>query len=116
MVTAAGSETMQGSVHIAHHVLATIVELTALGTPGVATLHRQSRLATLRGGGRAQGVRLTLADGGVQASVSIVVEPNANLLDVGRAVQRSVARALRDIAGMEVREVNIYIQDIGNAL
>jgi uncharacterized alkaline shock family protein YloU len=48
----------------------------------------------------------------VRTSVSIVVEPGANLLEVGRAVQRDVARALQDLAGLEVREVNVYIQDV----
>ena len=103
---------MNGSIHISPHVLTTIVELTALATPGVATMRRQGRLAALRGGGQAEGVQVQVDEGAVRTSVSIVVEPGANLLEVGRAVQRDVARALQDLAGLEVREVNVYIQDV----
>jgi uncharacterized alkaline shock family protein YloU len=103
---------MQGDVQIARPVLASIVELTALATPGVAKMHRQGRPAILRGGGRPAGVRLAIVEGAVEASVSIVVEPTANILEVGRAVQRGVARALHDMAGMDVREINVYIQDV----
>jgi uncharacterized alkaline shock family protein YloU len=107
---------MQGAIHISPPVLATIVELTALGTPGVAKMHRHRRLASLRGGGHAEGVQLTVADDTVQASVSIVVEPGSNALEVGRAVQRNIARALHDMAGMTVGEINVQIQDVGETL
>ncbi len=105
---------MQGTIHISPAVLATIIELTALATPGVAKMHRQSRLASLRSGGHAEGVRLTVEDETVQATVSIVVEPSGNMLEVGRAVQRNVARALGDMAGMNVGEINVQIQDVGD--
>lgn len=104
---------MQGSIHVAEHVLTAIVELTALGTPGVAKMHRQSRLASLRGGGHAEGVQLTVTGETVQATVAIVVEPSGNMLDVGRAVQRNVVRALEDMAGLRAGEINVQIQAVG---
>jgi uncharacterized alkaline shock family protein YloU len=103
---------MHGTVHISQRVLATLVELTALSTPGVAKVYRQSRLTMLRSGGQAEGVTVSVEQGAVHASVSIVVEAGSNMLDIGRAVQRGVARALHDMAGMEVREVNVNIQDV----
>jgi uncharacterized alkaline shock family protein YloU len=107
---------MQGTITIAPSVLATIVELTALATPGVAKLYRQGRLAALRSGGPSEGVRVTLEGTVVDASLSIVAEASVNLQELGRTVQQRVARAVADLAGLSVGAINVYIQDVEAAL
>jgi uncharacterized alkaline shock family protein YloU len=39
-----------------------------------------------------------------------------DLLQMGRNLQSQISRAMRDIVGMEVREVNIHIDDIATEL
>jgi len=34
------------------------------------------------------------------------------MLQLAQQVQREVARAIHDMVGMDVREVNVYIQDV----
>lgn len=103
---------MQGLIHIAAHPLTALVELTALGTPGVARVHCQSRLASLRGD-HAEGMQLIVTGETVQATLAIVGEPSGNMLDVGRAVRRNVARALEDRAGLRAGEINVQRQAVG---
>ena len=42
----------------------------------------------------------------------ITALPGYNMLRLGRQVQAEVARAIQDMVGMEVKEVNVYIQDV----
>ncbi|HCI82242.1 MAG TPA: Asp23/Gls24 family envelope stress response protein, partial [Ktedonobacter sp.] len=35
-----------------------------------------------------------------------------NIVEVGTAVQTEVAAAIEEMVGMQVREVNVYIQDV----
>ncbi len=48
----------------------------------------------------------------VYVDLFITVEPNVNLLELGRQIQYDVARAINDMLGMHVGEVNIHIQDV----
>ena len=105
---------MTGSLTIAPRVLATIVELTTLATPGIVRLHQPGWPSPPRGGGPNDAVQVAMADGAVSVTVAVVVEPTVKMLEVGHTVQRNVARALHDMAGVEIREVNVAIQDVGN--
>ncbi len=58
------------------------------------------------------GVALTIKDNIVTADLYLVVATNVNIVEVGSAVQEEVASALEHMVGMQVREVNIYIQDV----
>lgn len=48
----------------------------------------------------------------VSIDVYLVARSDANLLQLGEQVQATVARAMKDMAGMDAREVNVYIQDV----
>lgn len=103
-----------GVVRIAPQVLSTIVTNTALEIPGVVRMARSSDQWT-RWLGREiprQGVSLTVKDNTVSADLYLVVESGANILNVGSAVQEEVASALEHMVGMQVHEVNVYIQDV----
>jgi uncharacterized alkaline shock family protein YloU len=107
-----------GRVMIAPAVLTQIVERTSLGVPGVAAMcPRHPRFDRLRGrGGRAGdslgGVRLSVEENTVSADVAIVARADANMLELGRRIQREVGDAIRQMVGMEVGEINVYVDDV----
>jgi uncharacterized alkaline shock family protein YloU len=104
-----------GTVTIAPHVLLTIARLTALATPGVASMSSSftgnvGRLLHRHTLG--EGIRMQVEDEVVYLDLHIVVEPNVNLLELGRELQQETARAINDMLGMHVGEVNIHIDDV----
>ncbi|NIN63763.1 MAG: Asp23/Gls24 family envelope stress response protein [Anaerolineae bacterium] len=104
-----------GRVTIAPQVLLTIARLTALSTPGVASMARTlagnvGRL--LRRQRLSEGMGIRVEDDVVFLDLHIIVEPNVNLLELGRQIQHDIARAINDMLGMHVGEVNIHIEDV----
>jgi uncharacterized alkaline shock family protein YloU len=103
-----------GVVRVAPQVLLTIVTNAALQVPGVVNLAR-SQAGWPRWPGREvprQGVLLAVRENVVSADIYLVVTSGAEIVSVGAAVQEEVAAALEHIVGMQVREVNVYIQDV----
>ncbi|HTD18689.1 MAG: Asp23/Gls24 family envelope stress response protein [Ktedonobacteraceae bacterium] len=103
-----------GVVRVTRQVLTTIVTNAALEIPGVVRMaqvtDQWSRLL-----GREvprQGVTLTIKDNAVTMDLYIVVASNVNIVEVGSAVQEEVASAIEHMVGMQVHEVNVYIQDV----
>jgi uncharacterized alkaline shock family protein YloU len=111
-------EENRGKVTIAPNVLVTIVQKTAASVEGVARLSENvpgvQRLLGLHT--TAEGVRVVVAGNEVKADVYLVARRGFDLLQVGRRLQQKVARAIEDIVGMEVAEVNVHIEDIATEL
>jgi uncharacterized alkaline shock family protein YloU len=105
-----------GTVTVSPEVLIQLVQLTALATPGVAQLSRDqpNSMQRLFRGKASEGVRLQMEDNAVMIDVFIVAEPNVHMLTLGQTVQREVGRAIQDVVGMPVQEINIHIQDIAD--
>jgi uncharacterized alkaline shock family protein YloU len=81
--------------------------------PGVARLGGAPRArAGLSGGTSGAGVVAHMGAGSVSADCYLIAQADTNLLDLGVAVQATVAAVIQDLAGMTVREVNVYIQDV----
>jgi uncharacterized alkaline shock family protein YloU len=104
-----------GTVTIAPQVLLTIARLTTLSIPGVALMSQSlagnvGRL--LRRQRLSQGMRVRVEDDVVYLDLYIVVEPGVNLLELGREIQHETSRAISDMLGMHVGEVNVHIQDV----
>jgi len=106
-------EQTQGKTTVSPEVLTTIARLAALGVPGV------SRLAPVAGGvnrlfkrGAGDGVRIQVDDNVVYADLYLVLKKDINIREVSRNVQKSVTRAISEMVGMDVGEVNIHIEDI----
>jgi uncharacterized alkaline shock family protein YloU len=104
-----------GTVTIAPQVLLTIARLTTLSIPGVASMSHSlagnvSRLLRRRSLG--QGIRMQVEGDVVFLDLYINVEPDINLLELGRQIQHETARAINDMLGMHVGEVNIHIEDV----
>ncbi|MBL8064158.1 MAG: Asp23/Gls24 family envelope stress response protein [Anaerolineales bacterium] len=107
------TEETQGKTTVSPEVLTSITRLAALEVPGV------SRLAPVPGGvnrlfrrGIGDGVRIEAKDNTVNADLYLVLKDNVNIREVGRNIQQNVARAVQEMVGMEVGEVNIHIEDI----
>ncbi|HLL79227.1 MAG TPA: Asp23/Gls24 family envelope stress response protein [Ktedonobacteraceae bacterium] len=103
-----------GVVRVARQVLLTIITNVTGEVPGVVRLARGSEQRA-RWPGRElprDGITLTIKDNTLFADVYIIVAPDANIVEVGSAIQDVVASAIEEMVGMDVREVNVYIQDI----
>jgi uncharacterized alkaline shock family protein YloU len=103
-----------GVVRVARQVLSTIVVSTALQIPGVVRMAQTSDQWSRLLGREVprQGVTLSIKDNTVTADLYIVVASSVNIVSVGSAVQEEVASAIEHMVGMQVREVNVYIQDV----
>jgi uncharacterized alkaline shock family protein YloU len=107
-----------GKVTIAPNVLVTIVQKTATSVPGVANLCENipgvKRLLGLHTVG--EGVEVSVLDDEVSVDVYLMAKRNVDLLQMGRQLQYQVTRAIKDIVGMEVRDVNVHIEDVATEL
>ncbi|MCL5950702.1 MAG: Asp23/Gls24 family envelope stress response protein [Chloroflexi bacterium] len=103
-----------GRVTVAPEVLLAIVRMTALSRPGVARLSAShpSSFQRLFNGKVGEGIRIEIEDGAVVIDLHIVAEPDAQMLELGQTLQREVSRAIHDVVGMPVKEINIHIEDV----
>ena len=107
------SDSNQGKTTVAPDVLVTIARMSALSVPGVR------RMAQVSGGvnrlfkrGVHDGVRIKVEDNTIVASLYLILKKDVNIREVSRNVQGQVARALQEMVGMDVGEVEIHIEDI----
>ena len=103
----------QGKTTVSPDVLVTIARLSALSVPGV------SRMAQVPGGvnrlfkrGIGDGVRIEVEDNIVVANLYLILKQHVNIREVSRNVQHQVARALQEMVGMDIGEIEIHIEDI----
>ena len=102
-----------GKTTVAPDVLVEIAKMAALKVKGV------SAMAPVSGGvnrlfrrGIVDGVRITLEEDIVYADLYIILENNVNIRDISRTIQQQVTRAITEMVGMDVAEVNIHIENI----
>ncbi len=102
-----------GTTSIAPGVLVTLAKHTALRVPGVVAM------APLPGGvnrifrpGSSEGVRIEVQDGSVRIDLHLILAQDTNVRDVSRKVQAEVTRAIEEMVGMDVVQVNVHIEDI----
>lgn len=102
-----------GKTTVAPDVLIQIARMAALKVAGV------HEMAPVPGGvnrlfrrGTGDGVRITIEDDVVLADLYIIMDKDINIRDTSRTVQKEVTRAIQEMVGMDVREVNIHIEDI----
>ncbi len=107
------TENLQGKTTVSPEVLITIASLAALEVPGV------SRLAPVSGGvnrffrrGTSDGVRIEAKENTVYTDLFLILKDGVNIREVSRNVQSNVARAIQEMVGMEVGEINVHIEDI----
>jgi uncharacterized alkaline shock family protein YloU len=103
-----------GVVRVARQVLLTIIVNAALDIPGVIRMAQGSDQWSRLLGREVprSGVTLTVRENTVSADLYIVVGSGVNIVEVGSAIQEEVASAIEEMVGMQVHEVNVYVQDI----
>jgi len=108
-----GSERPPGKTTVSPDVLVSIARLSALGVTGV------SRMAPITGGvnrlfrkGASEGVRIDIVDDTVFADLYLILNKDVNIREVSRNVQSQVARAIQEMVGMDVGQIDIHIEDI----
>ena len=109
------SETQRppGKTTISPDVLVTIAGLTALGVPGVSSLAKIPVGVNLIFKNRAEdGVCITVDDKTVSADLYLNFERDVNVRNVSREIQKRVTRAISEMVDMQVREINIHVEDI----
>ena len=110
------SESVPGTVTIAAEALVTIVRLAAKEIPGVHEMRADWARDVNRFLGNAQvgdGVRVHVYDNNqVSVDLFVVVDHDVHMLQLGRHVQTEITRAIEETLGMEVREVNVHIEDV----
>ena len=100
-------EESRGTITIATTVLNTIARLTTLGVPGVARMGNNGQLLQPN-----MGTNVKVINGKVKADIFIVVRSDTNFYETGQKIQQDVTRAIKEIVGMEVQAINVYIQDV----
>lgn len=106
-----------GVTTIAPDVLLSIARLATLQVDGVSRMSDipggVNRL--LKRGHHSQGVNINIVDNTVSADIYVVLDKNVNIRDVSHHIQNQVARAISEMVGMEVGQINIHIEDINYA-
>ena len=103
-----------GKTTVAPDVLVEIARMAALKVSGVHAM------APVSGGvnrlfrrGIVDGVRISIEeDDTVSADLYIILDNNINIRDVSRTIQKKVTRAIQEMVGMDVKEINIHIENI----
>ena len=101
-----------GTVTIDPSVLVSIARLSALSVSGVCRMSDRSPGRILGTGSTGEGTRVVVADHTVIVDLYVIVHSGMSMLQVGRAVQAEVTRAIEEMVGMPVREVNVHIEDV----
>jgi uncharacterized alkaline shock family protein YloU len=108
-------ETTPGTVTIAPEVLVTIARLTTQDVSGVYEMSADWTREVNRFLGNERvgdGVQVQVEGSQVVVDLYIIVEHDVNMLQLGRKIQAEVTRAIEEMVGMEVRAVNIHIEDV----
>jgi uncharacterized alkaline shock family protein YloU len=102
-----------GTVIISPAVLSMIARLTTLSVPGVARM-ASSPVRRVLGSRGCDGVKLEVVEDTVVLDVFVVAASDINMLQLSREIQGKVTRAIHEIVGMPVREVNVHIVDVAD--
>jgi uncharacterized alkaline shock family protein YloU len=105
-----------GKTTIAPDVLLSIARLTTLDVKGVSHMYEQTQVNEIfQRGHRSEGVRVMVENGKVYTDLHVVLDQDVNIRQVSRAIQQEVARAITEMVGLEVGEINVHIEDVNFA-
>lgn len=104
-----------GNVTVAAPTLLALVRAALREVPGITGL---AEAPHHNGGAEAAvgpGAALTFGAAGVTVDCAVIAAPGARLVQLAATAQAAVAAALSQLAGVQVIEVNISIEDIAPA-
>lgn len=104
-------ENSLGKTTIAPNVLTTIVRLTTLGTPGVTRLANASGNVSCMEH-QPDGVKFFYHGNEISIDVYIVITASENVRLVAEEVQKRVIRAISEMVGLQVVQVNVHVSDV----
>ena len=104
-----------GTVTFANEVLATIAGIAACDVPGVAGMcgGLKDGIAELLGRKNlTKGVKVTVNENSVTVDIQIVVDFGVRVPEVCDDMQQTVKKAIENMTGLNVKEVNIAIDGV----
>lgn len=109
------TETAYGSIHISEEAVATIVRMTADQVEGIA--HAPLSMASgftekLGKKNPAKGIKLELTEREAKIALYIYVEYGVKIPKLAMELQKAVRQSVQTMTGLQVKEVNIYVQGI----
>ena len=102
-----------GTTTIAPQVIGTIARLTTLATAGVSRMspvrfpHTKNPIES-----ETEGVKAIVKNNKLYLDLYIVTGSNVNVRMVSETIQQHVFRAISELTGMEVAQINVHITDI----
>jgi len=104
-----------GNIRIADEVVAKVAAKAALEIQGVfkmsgGMVDEVTKLLGKKNTGK--GVKVEVGDRECSVDVYIVVEYGVSFPNVALEVQQNIIRAITEMTGLKVVEVNVYIQDV----
>ncbi|MGF6906187.1 Asp23/Gls24 family envelope stress response protein [Fusobacterium sp. PH5-44] len=104
-----------GNIRIADDVVKTIAAKAAKDVPGVYKLSSGvvDEVSKILGKKRqTNGVKVEIGDNECKIEIFIIVEFGHPISAVAKEVQKSVLNAVSEFSGLNVAEVNVYVQDV----
>jgi len=104
-----------GNVSVADDVLSLIAYKATIDVDGVASMAgglMTDLAALVRKGEVPKGVRIVKAGEEVTVEVSVEVEYGKDMTSVAADIQSAVAKALKDMSGIEVAAVNVNVEGV----
>jgi uncharacterized alkaline shock family protein YloU len=103
----------QGMTTVAPDVILNIAKLTTLGIEGVSQMSTTTSMSEIfQRGNKGNGVRVLIKEKIVFIDLHVVLEQDTNVRQVSREIQEDVARAVKEMVGLEIGEIKIHIEDI----
>jgi uncharacterized alkaline shock family protein YloU len=102
-----------GKTTVSPEVLIDIARMAALSVPGVKGVSRApTGMDRLFRRGSGDGVQIAIQDNLVSGDIYLTVRAGFNLREVGRDVQKQVARAIQEMVGMDTVRIDIHVENI----
>ncbi len=101
-----------GRTTVSPAVLVAIARMAALSVAGVSGMAPIPDSVRLFRRPAEEGVRVVIQDNLVSGDIHVVLKEDVNIREVGRNVQMQVARAIREMVGMDVGNINVHIENI----
>lgn len=102
-----------GRTTVSPAVVVAIARMAAMSVPGVSSMAPiPAGMDRLFRRPFEEGVRVVIQDGVVSGDLHVVLKEDVNIREVGRNIQEQVARAIREMLGMEVGRLDIHVENI----
>lgn len=104
-----------GKIRIADDVVASIAGIAAMEVKGVAKLSgniSKEIVGKLGKKNLANGVKIEIAEGGVNVDISVELEYGNNIKKVSEEIQAKVKQSVENMTGLTVNVVNVVVSGI----